>query len=76
MKYVPKHTPGKVYYVDCDICGHFHSEDWDGDCRDNTARYTVEELDAKHGANGWKLEVFDELELVPDEDEIELQAAA
>jgi hypothetical protein len=49
MKYVPKHTPGKVYYVDCDICGNFHYEDWDGDCRDNTARYTVEELDAKHG---------------------------
>jgi hypothetical protein len=38
-----------VYYA-CEICGHNHPWDWDGDCRDNANRFTDEQLDEKHGA--------------------------
>ena len=64
MRYVPKHKPGKIYYQNCDICGHFHPEGWDGDCRDDDTRFTDEELDLKHGKDGWELQCFAELELV------------
>lgn len=41
-------------YYDCGICGAMHSADWHGDCRQDSARFTAEQLDAKHGAGGWQ----------------------
>lgn len=41
----------KNYYL-CGICGHYHPADWNGDCREDQARFTGDELDRKHG-NGW-----------------------
>ena len=76
MCYVPKHEPGKVYYSDCDVCGQFHPEEWDGDC--DHMQYSGEELDSMHGTEGWMLEAFTELVWVSDEDAepIPLKAAA
>jgi hypothetical protein len=44
---------GRPRYYDCAICGHFHSWDWDGDCRDDTNRFTYDQLDKLHGPNGY-----------------------
>jgi len=43
----------KPTYYECGICGQYHSVLWDGDCREDAARFTPEDLDAKHGADGW-----------------------
>ena len=43
-----------VYY-NCGICDHFHPWDWSGDCRDDTSRLTYDDLDKKHGENGYEL---------------------
>lgn len=40
-------------YYPCDICGAWHSADWDGDCREDLARFALDELDARHGPRGW-----------------------
>jgi hypothetical protein len=69
MCYVPKQKPDIAYYAECDICGSFHRHDWNGDCREDTARFTSEKLDEKHGTYGWQLECFAELEWVEDEDD-------
>jgi hypothetical protein len=50
----PSITEVPVYY-ECEICGHFHSVNWWGDCREDNARFTDEELDEKHGRNGWEI---------------------
>lgn len=36
-------------YFECPICEHHHPKDFDGDCRDNENRFTVEQLIEKHG---------------------------
>ncbi len=40
-------------YYDCGICGALHDARWDGDCRQDSARFDPDQLDAKHGVNGW-----------------------
>jgi hypothetical protein len=42
-----KREGGPVYYA-CGICGHNHPWDWDADCRDDTNRFTDEQLETKH----------------------------
>jgi hypothetical protein len=76
MCYVSKHKPNIVYYVECDECGDFHAESWDGACRPSTPRFTPEELDEKHGRLGWQLDSFAELEWVDDEVEVPHKVAA
>ena len=41
-------------YYDCGICGHYHAATWDGDCRQDDARHTMEWLDMCHGPAGWR----------------------
>jgi hypothetical protein len=41
-----------VYY-ECGCCGQLHSALWNGDCRQDSARFNPEDLDAKHGVDGW-----------------------
>ena len=51
-------------YFECGCCGEFHPVilnpvrprfDFVGpDCRDDENRFTWEQLNAKHGADGWK----------------------
>ena len=37
----------------CGICCQYHSVDWNGDCRDDLARFNADWLDEEHGWNGW-----------------------
>jgi hypothetical protein len=41
-------------FYECGICGHCHPLTWDGDCRDDSNRFTNQELDDKYGVNGWE----------------------
>lgn len=43
----------RQYYL-CEICECYHPADWDGDCRDNSARFAIDELDEKFGPDGWE----------------------
>jgi hypothetical protein len=40
-------------YYRCGICDHYHSIKWDGDCRENDARFEMDQLDTMHGPLGW-----------------------
>lgn len=44
----------KPVYYECEICGHIHPWDWDGDCRDNENRFTDDQLVQRHG-HDWEL---------------------
>ena len=41
-----------TYYY-CGICDQYHDVHFNGDCREDSARFNPEDLDAKHGAFGW-----------------------
>lgn len=46
---------GKLYqFYRCGICDHYHSIQWDGDCREDGVRFQEHELDEKYGAFGWE----------------------
>jgi len=47
-------------FYECDICGHCHPWDWDGDCRENSNRFTNDELDRRYKADGYELASMDE----------------
>lgn len=42
-------TDSKAVYYDCGICDHIHPWTWNGDCRDDDNRYTLDALAAKLG---------------------------
>lgn len=42
-------------YYECGICECYHPADWDGDCRDDVHRFWPEDLDDKHGCDGWDI---------------------
>lgn len=50
----------KPKYYDCEICGHIHPWEWDGDCRDDANRFTCSELESKHRRTGFELCTMDE----------------
>ena len=41
-----------IYYR-CGICECLHPAGWNGDCREDANRFAPDQLDAKHGPNGW-----------------------
>lgn len=41
-----------TFYL-CEICGAHHPWGWNGDCRENAARFDYETLDKTFGPNGW-----------------------
>ena len=43
----------KPAYYHCGICDQYHDIKWDGDCREDVARFNPEVLDALYGSNGW-----------------------
>lgn len=43
----------KPRYYECGACAAWHALNWNGDCREDAARFTPEALDAKHGRSGW-----------------------
>lgn len=50
-----RHMKRKPLYYDCGICGHFHPWDWRGDCREDANRLTYDQLDEKHGIDGFEI---------------------
>ncbi len=44
--------PVRLFY-ECGICCAYHAYEWDGDCREDSARYDPDELDRRFGAHGW-----------------------
>ena len=42
-----------LIFYHCDICDYYHSVLWDGDCREDAARFTTEQLDEEFGWNEW-----------------------
>lgn len=40
-------------FYECGCCGALHNARWDGDCRQDNARFFADQLDECHGANGW-----------------------
>lgn len=47
-------------YYDCGICDHFHSWDFNGDCRDDKNRFTYDDLDKIHGPSGYEIRTMGE----------------
>ena len=50
----------KPIYYDCGICDHFHPWGWNEDCRDDANRLTYDDLDKRHGENGYELRSMEE----------------
>ena len=44
---------GKLGFYLCRICGIYHSINWNGDCREDLARFSAEQLDVDYGWDGW-----------------------
>jgi len=40
-------------FYDCGICEHYHPIEWNGDCREDSARFTYKDLEYKYGMFGW-----------------------
>jgi hypothetical protein len=38
----------------CGICDCYHPLQWDGDCREDAARFFADDLDTQYGYNGWE----------------------
>lgn len=45
--------PTRLYQ--CGICDHWHRAAWDGDCRDDAERFTLDEVETHFGneGSGW-----------------------
>jgi|HubBroStandDraft_4_1064222.scaffolds.fasta_scaffold00027_47 hypothetical protein len=41
-------------FFECGCCGHMHSPDFWGDCRQDSERFTCMELDEVFGENAWE----------------------
>jgi hypothetical protein len=48
----PAATPTPAFYQ-CGICCAMHWSRWDGDCREDQARFDIEQLDDHYGCDGW-----------------------
>jgi len=46
-------TRRKPQFYECGICGTYHPRSWNGDCREDAARFFPDDLDAKYGSSGW-----------------------
>lgn len=48
-----------VFYA-CEICSALHRWEWNGDCREDAARFSCEELDERYGYGCWEERSMDE----------------
>jgi len=46
-------APAAAEYYQCGICEQYHAQAFNGDCRQDDARFNPEELDQKHGEENW-----------------------
>jgi len=44
----------KPKFYECGICGAWHRLEWDGDCREDAARFFADDLDQELGLDGWE----------------------
>jgi hypothetical protein len=44
----------KPQFFECPACSHFHPVGFEGDCRDDEARFTRDALDLRYGDDGWE----------------------
>ena len=51
----------KPVYYRCGICDHYHRADWNGDCREDGARFFSDQMDEMHGPFGWEEIDMDDL---------------
>jgi hypothetical protein len=52
----PKIWPRYARFFECGVCGSLHAAGtpWWVDCRDDSRRFTIEELDSHYGADQWR----------------------
>lgn len=51
-----QHNMEAVYYQ-CGICGCLHPWEWNGDCRENANRFTLDQLEDMYGDDYWHLDI-------------------
>lgn len=57
------HAAGRLpTYEECGCCDHLHRPEFNGDCRDDTERFTLAEIEDSHGAEGFELRELAEAE--------------
>lgn len=44
----------KPQFYECGCCSHHHPANWDGDCRDDEHRYSLNRLEDEFGNDGWE----------------------
>lgn len=52
----------KPEFEECGCCGHVHRVGWTGDCRDDSERFTFEELDEGFGEGAHDVRMIDDAE--------------
>jgi len=53
-----KCRPGRTFY-ECGICSAYHPAEWNGDCRQDDARFFADELDARFGGDWDEIDMDD-----------------
>ena len=48
-----QHPAGPRFY-ECGICSAWHPTVWDGDCREDAARFFPEDFDERFGQDSWE----------------------
>lgn len=56
-------SPSATYY-ECGICDQLHALEWDGDCRQDSARLNPEDCDEHHGTHDWQYVDMDQVDEV------------
>lgn len=49
-----KFGPQPLRFYECGCCEYLHPVAWDGDCRDDANRFSLDQLDDKYGYDGWE----------------------
>ena len=44
----------KTLYIECGCCGHYHTPEFRGDCRDDKNRFSADQIEAMHGVTIWE----------------------
>lgn len=53
------------YFYECDICNALHPCQFDGDCREDAARFFGDLLDDEYGSENWTAVSMDEADDYP-----------
>lgn len=52
MTLEPMTAAKAVEIYDCGICGHYHRAAWNGDCREDAERFTLDQIEERFGSEG------------------------